>query len=115
MLIEYKIRFDDDGVTISQRIEPGEREGIVRVSTGEEDSGVTVKELPASRQMTAHAAPDASKPGGGTSDKSSVGGGTSDKSGVGGGEPDTAPIIIFGPIIVSGNARPKFRPDAPTT
>ena len=25
MLIEYKIRFDDDGVTISQRIEPGAR------------------------------------------------------------------------------------------
>jgi hypothetical protein len=124
MLIEYKIRFDDDGVTISQRIEPGASEGSVRVTTAEDDSGVTAKELP-SFQVTARAASDDSSPGGGTSDKSDVGGGTSDKSDVGGGTsdksdvggggPDTAPIIIFGPIIVSGKARPKLRPDAPTT
>jgi hypothetical protein len=115
MLIEYKIRFDDDGVTISQRIEPGESEGSVRVTTSGDDSGVTSKELPASFQMKAQAASDDSSRGGGTSDKSDVGGGTSDKSDVGGGEPDTAPIIVFGPIIVSGKARPKLRPDAPTT
>src|ERR1035441_7629707 len=114
MLIEYKIRFDDDGVTISQRIEPGASEGSVRVTTGGDDSGVTAKELP-SFQMAAQAASDDSGPGGGTSDKSEVGGGISDKSEVGGGGPDTAPIIIFGPIIVSGKARPKLRPDAPTT
>src|SRR5664280_1493666 len=105
MLIEYKIRFDDDGVTISQRIEPGGSEGNVRVTTGEDDSGVTAKELPVSFRMTAQAA----------SDDSGQGGGVSDKSDVGGGEPDTAPIIIFGPIIVSGKARKKLRPDAPTT
>ena len=115
MLIEYKIRFDGDGVTISQRIEPGENEGSVRVTTGSDGSEVTARELPASFQMTAQAASGASSPGGGTSDKSGVGGGTSDKSGVGGDEADTAPIIIFGPIIVSGKARPKLRPDAPTT
>jgi hypothetical protein len=114
MLIEYKIRFDGDGVTISQRIEPGENEGSVRVTTGSDGSVVTARELPASFQ-TAQAASAASSPGGGTSDKSGVGGGTSDKSGVGGGEADTAPIIIFGPIIVSGKARPKLRTDAPTT
>lgn len=115
MLIEYKIRFDDDGVTISQRIEPGESEGNVQVTTGEDDSGVTAKELPVSFRMTAQAASDDSGQGGGVSDKSDVGGGVSDKSDVGGGGPDTAPIIIFGPIIVSGKARPKLRPDAPTT
>ena len=115
MLIEYKIRFDGDGVTISQRIEPGENEGSVRVTKGSYGSAVTARELPASFQMTAQAASEASSPGGGTSDKSGVGGGTSDKSGVGGGEADTAPIIIFGPIIVSGKALPKLRPDAPTT
>src|ERR1039457_2279171 len=111
MLIEYKIRFDDDGVTISQRIEPGGSEGNVRVTTGEDDSGVTAKELPVSFRMTAQAASDDSGQGGGVSDKSDVGGGVSDKSDVGGGEPDTAPIIIFGPIIVSGKARKKLRPD----
>src|ERR1035438_4037611 len=115
MLIEYKIRFDDDGVTISQRIEPGGREGDVRVTTGRDDSGGTAKDLRFSFRMTAQAASDDSGQGGGVSDKSDVGGGVSDKSDVGGEEPDTAPIIIFGPIIVSGKARKKLRPDAPTT
>jgi hypothetical protein len=114
MLIEYKIRFDDDGITISQRIEPGANEGSVRVATGEDDSGVTAKELP-SFQKKAQPAPDDSGQGGGLTDPSDVGGGLTDPSDVGGGGPDTAPIIIFGPIIVSGKARPKLRPDAPTT
>lgn len=106
MLIEYKIRFDGDGVTISQRIEPGENEGSVRVTTASDGNEVTARELPDSFQMTAQAASGASGPGGGTSNKSGVGGGD---------EADTAPIVIFGPIIVSGKARPKLRPDAPTT
>jgi hypothetical protein len=84
------------------------------VASGEDDSGVTAKERP-SFQMKAQPASDDSSQGGGVSDKSDVGGGVSDKSDVGGGGPDTAPIIIFGPIIVSGKARPKLRPDAPTT
>src|ERR1022692_1452162 len=112
MLIEYKIRFDDDGVTISQRIEPGGSEGNVRVTTGGDRGGGLPKGLPVSFRMPAKAASDDSGQGGGVSDKSDVGGGVSDKSDVGGGEPDTAPIIIFGPIIVSGKARPKRRPDA---
>jgi hypothetical protein len=111
MLIEYKIRFDDDGVTISQRIEPGANEGSVRVTTSQDDGGVTAKELPS---FKAQLASDDSGEGGGTSDQSDVGGGSSDQSDVGGGGPDSAPIIIFGPVIVSGKARQKLRPDAPT-
>ena len=113
MLIEYKIRFDDDGVTISQRIEPGASEGSVRVTTGEDDSGVTTNELPVSFQMTPQPASDDSARGGGLSDRSDVGGGVSDQSDVGGGEPDTAPIIIFGPIIVSRKARPEAQARCP--
>ena len=81
--------------------------------TTTEDSGVTARELP-SFQKKAQPASDDSITGGGLSDQSDVGGGVSDPSDVGGGGPDTAPIIIFGPIIVSGKARPKLRPDAPT-
>src|ERR1019366_6022266 len=89
MLIEYKIRFDDDGVTISQRIEPGGSEGNVRVTTGEDDSGVTAKELPVSFRMTAQAASDDSGQGGGVPGKSGGGGGD------GGDAPPKSPFFFL--------------------
>jgi hypothetical protein len=116
MLIEYKIRFDEDGVTISQRIEPGDGPVDVRVDADRDDGSVTARELPASFAMTqaSGSTTDDSGHGGGPTNKAGVGGGPTTKSGVGGGEPGTVPVIIFGPIIVgAGKARPKLRPDAP--
>jgi hypothetical protein len=136
MLIEYKIRFDEDGVTISQRIEPGDGPVDVRVDADRDDGSVTARELPASFAMTqasgstaddsGHGGGPTNKAGvgggptdkagvgGGPTDKAGVGGGPTNKSGVGGGEPGQVPVIIFGPIIVgAGKVRPKLRPDAP--
>ena len=102
MLIEYKIKFEDDGVTITQRVEP-DVSGRASVEQTILPSGLTGRSL--GRAFEAH--PDRS--GQDRTDQSGIGGGGGDPTGPGGQGPGTRPTIILGPIVVGAPAR---KPDA---
>jgi hypothetical protein len=106
MLIEYKIKFEKDGLTIAQHIEPN--------SAPAAPPKATVSGLPAAQQELGPvasnplvtAAGPIDKPGGGGPVDKPGGGGPIDKPG--GGGFGTAPIFILGPIVFS-NAAPESK------
>lgn len=106
MLIEYKIKFEKDGLTIAQLIEPNSfpvTHGRIRGSITRLPASQAEVENMASRNPLAAA-------GGGPGDRPG-GGGPGDKPGgnVGGGN---QPIFILGPIVF-GNAVPESKEAAP--
>jgi hypothetical protein len=122
MLVEYRIKYHDDGVTISQRIEMG----IAVVEDKDLDQLVNAVTLPptAAQALGAHAGGGPQdRSGGGPQDRSGggpqdrSGGGPQDRSGGGpqdrsGGGPqdrsggaggtDRSPVVILGPVIIRG-------------
>ena len=109
MLIEHKITFQKDGLTITQRV--GESVAgsppNTNILVGDNALKGSFKDSVAARAVkpAAGGAPgDKPGGGGGPGDKPGGGGGPGDKPG-GGGGPDgagTAPIILIGPIVLVG-------------
>lgn len=104
MLIEYKIKFEKDGLTISQHIEPNSSP----ITYGRIKGPVT--SLPASQAEVKNLVSrnPLADTGGGPHDK--PGGGPGDKPG--GRSEGTAPIFILGPIVF-GNSVPESKETAP--
>jgi hypothetical protein len=107
MLIEYKIKFEKDGLTIAQHIEPNSNP----VTYGRIKMPVTT--LPAAQDQVRTLVPPnplvtagapADRPGGAPGDI--VGGAPGDT--VGGAGAGSAPIFILGPIVF-GNSVPESR------
>jgi len=98
MLIEYKIKFEEDGVTITQRVEP-DSSGSAPVERTIPPSGLTGRSL----GRAFEAPPGRSGQDG--KDQSGTGGGPGDPTGPGGQGPGTRPTIILGPIVVGAPAR----------
>jgi len=99
MLIEHKITFQKDGLTITQRV--GES-----VAGSPPNTNILVGDNALKGSFKDSVAARAVKPaaGGAPGDKPGGGGGPGDKPG-GGGGPDgagTAPIILIGPIVLVG-------------
>ena len=127
MLIEYKIKYEKDGVTITQRVEPGasgradvplSAEARARTTTANAGAVKTANELPASfggkehlnnpRILASGAKKGADKggsigpetdPGGGSEPEPNVSIGPETEPG-GGGGPQSGLVVIFGPIVV---------------
>src|SRR5258708_1959860 len=101
MLIEYKIKFENDGLTITQRVEPG----ASRTQPAKQSvfSGVThSKHLSRSFAASVGGGPgDETGTGGGPGDETGTGGGPGDETGTGGG-PGSGPVTILGPFIMGG-------------
>jgi len=87
MLIEYKIKLQSDGLTITQRIEQGSSEAQVK-----EGAPVVQNSLPGSIQEIEAANAAASQRGGSPLDQN-PGGGPADSG--------ASPITIIGPIILT--------------
>jgi hypothetical protein len=131
MLIEYKIKFEKDGLTIAQYIEPNSVSITPRASSGK----ATLKRLPATQNevssltatnplaklaaKSADGGGPANDTGKGPADDTGTGpaddtgtGGPADDTGTGSrmspGGPQSAPIFILGPIVF-GNAVPEHK------
>jgi hypothetical protein len=94
MLIEYTIRFDKSGVTVTQRVEPGPSTEAVAKHSSEAIRTLDVK-LPDSFPQSASARAAAlattrskASVGGASEDKKGTGGASEDKKGPGGGDED---------------------------
>ena len=88
MLIEYKIKFEKDGMTITQRVEPGDSRAQLHGPT--RLRGITVaKHLGSSF--------------------SGQGGGPGDPPGPGGGGLGSGQVTILGPFIIGGYKEDKDR------
>jgi hypothetical protein len=110
MLIEYRIKYEDGGVTITQSVEPyGSISQRPRSSTtqntetplsgkpGEKELGSSFAESKAAAQSRGKRR----EGGGGESDKPGPGGGGEpDKPGTGGGGPMSGMVIVFGPVVI---------------
>lgn len=92
MLIEYKIKFEKDGVTITQRIEPGTSKNVV-VDTNCQPGGAITRSLGSSCADGAGGggAEDIDPGGGGAEDIGPGGGGAEDIGPGGGGAEDIGP------------------------
>lgn len=108
MLIEYKIKFEEDGLTIAQRIEPNSvrRNGVA-------NNNVKVNGLPAAQHEVRALAPTnpltelsakdvASGPGDETTGPGDETTGPGDET-TGQGGQGSAPIFILGPIVFGGS------------
>jgi hypothetical protein len=112
MLIEYKIKFEKDGLTIAQHIEPNS------TRTASSRTKVPVTGLPATQhEVTTLAAQNPLAQGGASGDQ--FGGASGDPFGgasgdqFGGGAPGSAPIFILGPIVFSNAAPEHVEPTEP--
>ena len=102
MLIEYKIKFEKDGLTIAQHIEPNSspvtnsrsKAPITGLPASQAEMGTLVSRNPLTTS------------GGGPGDK--PGGGPGDKPGGNAGGFGNAPIFILGPIVF-GNSVPETK------
>ena len=126
MLIEYKIKFEKDGVTITQRIEPGTSKDVV-IDTNCQSGDAISRSLGSSCASGpggggaedigpgGGGAEDIGPGGGGAEDIGPGGGGAEDIGPGGGGAEDigpgggagtgSGPVIIFGPIVIRGFGR----------
>lgn len=95
MLIEYKIKFEEDGLTITQRVEPDASDSAPVARTAQ-TGGLTGRSLGSAFEAGE---------GGGPEDRIGPGGGPGDPIGPGGEGPGARPIIILGPIIVGAPSR----------
>ena len=96
MLIEYKLKFEKNGLTLTQRIEPGTSGSQGNAGTFTEENS-----LKASFQESKAATASGPKPGGGPGDEPGPGGhGPGDDPGPGGSGFGTAPVTIIGPFIL---------------
>ncbi len=122
MLIEYTIKFEKGGVTVTQRVEPGPSTEANVKSPPTAARALSVKlpdsfpgnasahlEKPGAEVAKARsqapeggASEDKKGTGGGSEDKKGTGGGDEDKKGPGGGGPQSA-LIVFGPIVIVGS------------
>jgi hypothetical protein len=93
MFIEYTIKFEQDGVTITQRVEPS-ASGSTVVKPAPQNSAASARSLGSS--FTAGK-------GGGGADDTGPGQGGPDHILAGGGGPGAGPIVILGPIIMGGS------------
>jgi hypothetical protein len=83
MLIEYKITFAKDGVTITQRVEPNS-------STAPTLQPSATGDLAVAKHL-------------GKTFAASQGGGPGDEGDIGSGGPGSMPVAILGPIIIGGS------------
>src|SRR5260370_40915489 len=93
MLIEYKIKFEKDGLTITQRVEPN-GSGTQRVPPSAMGDVTVAKHL-------------------GQSFAATKGGDSGSDPGPGGGGPGSGPITILGPIIFGGSNGGSKPPGVP--
>lgn len=121
MVIEYKIRFEGDSVTVTQRVEPGgsaghriPRQAVDRLSTegvlrkknalGRSAAEGTLNAVTKGASGGDAGGGDTGKldAGGGDTGKLDAGGGDTGKLDAGGGPPSngTGAVIVFGPIIL---------------
>lgn len=116
MLIEYKIKFEKDGLTIAQHIQPDAPAVAPARATNAQVNG-----LPATqKEVTARATTNPLAQGGAPADP--TGGAPADPTGgapadpTGGGVPgSSAPIFILGPIVFGNAAPPELaKPVEPT-
>jgi hypothetical protein len=111
MLIEYKIKFEKDGLTIAQHIEPNSLQAVRGVKNGKVNvNGLPaaqheVKALVARNPLAAGGEPADPIGGGGPADPIG-GGGPADP--IGGNVPGSAPIFILGPIVFGNSAPPEI-------
>jgi hypothetical protein len=108
MLIEYKIKFEEDGLTIAQRIEPNSvrRNGVannnVKVN-GLPEAQHEVKALAPANPLAGLSTKDvAAGPSDETAGPSDETAGPSDETAGQGGQ-GSAPIFILGPIVFGGS------------
>jgi hypothetical protein len=109
MLIEYKIKFEKAGVTITQRVEPGSSGAIVTSAAADPPPPPAPNAGDSKALPQAFSAPHAvspAKPALGTGPaKADKGGGDVAPTDTGeGGVGGSGLTIIFGPIVISGTA-----------
>ncbi|MCZ2075193.1 MAG: hypothetical protein HUU41_08560 [Bryobacteraceae bacterium] len=90
MTVEYKIKFEKDSVTITQRVEPV-ASGAISAQPDASDGATVSSALASSFDETLAMRP-----------QSAEGGGFQDPAGPGGGAP-AGPMVVFGPIVIRGS------------
>jgi hypothetical protein len=126
MLIEYKIRFEEDGVTICQRIEPDGSTEVKKQLAASRPATTTAGDTQVAAQgflgsshdqanETSRTTSEPARPGvgggdgaktgsgGGDGSKTGSGGGDGGKTGSGGGRP-AGLAIVFGPIVIGSSS-----------
>ena len=115
MLIEYRIKFEKDGLTISQSIEPNsspETFGRVKQPVSSLPAAQSeVRNLASRNPLDRVGGAPGDKPGGAPGDK--PGGAPGDKPGGFPGGSGSSPIFILGPIVF-GNSAPEQKEPADT-
>jgi hypothetical protein len=109
MLIEYKIKFEKDGLTIAQHIEPNSTPVAYAGAQKAQVNGLPEKLQDA--KATANPLATLGAEGGapiGQLGGAPIGGlGGAPIGGIGGGAPASAPIFILGPIVFGNTAPPE--------
>jgi hypothetical protein len=104
MVIEYKIKFDDDGVTVTQSVDPGTDQGGGGPGEDPSSGGGGPGEDPSSGG--GGPGEDPNKGGGGPGEDPTKGGGPGDDpSKGGGGRRGRVMAVVLGPLII-GNVGP---------
>jgi hypothetical protein len=122
MLIEYKIKFEKDGLTIAQYIEPNSSRVANTRSTNAQATGLPATQTEVTGLANANPLANVAQDGGGQPFGDIGGQPFGDIGGGGGGGVQggaAAPIFILGPIVFGNSAPPEIaksvEPTAPDT
>jgi hypothetical protein len=117
MLIEYKIKFEKDGLTIAQHIEPNSSRVANTRSTNAQATGLPATQTEVTGLANANPLANVAQDGGGQPFGDIGGQPFGDIGGGGGGVQglSSAPIFILGPIVFANAAPPEIaKPVEPT-